>query len=335
MADTFYKADESRYEKTMRYRRCGDSGVLLPEISLGLWHNFGSVDNYDNCKRTAHFAFDNGITYFDLANNYGPQPGSAEETMGRLLRQSFAPYRDELFISTKAGHDMWKGPYGSWNSRKHLMSSLDQSLKRMGLDYVDVFYSHRYDPDTPIDETLQALADIVRSGKALYAGISKYPKYKAQYAYDYLNSHGAPCLVYQGRYNMFCTDVDDEGIIADAAASGAGFVAFSPLAQGLLTDKYLHGIPEGSRIARGGFLKREQLTPETLDKIARLNDVAINRGQTLAEMALAWLLSDANVTSVIVGASSAEQLADNLQALHAPTFADEEVETIERILKGK
>lgn len=334
MDNTLYKADDNRYNNRMKYRRCGDSGILLPEISLGMWHNFGSVDNYDNCRKIAHYAFDNGITYFDLANNYGPVPGSAEETMGKLIKTSFAPYRDELIISTKAGHDMWPGPYGTWGSRKHLISSLDQSLKRMNLDYVDIFYSHRYDPETPIEETLQALVDIVKSGKALYAGISKYPKYKAQFAYDYLNQNNVRCLVYQGRYNMLNTDVDDEGIINDAATCGAGFVAFSPLAQGLLTDKYLNGIPANSRVAKGGFLKREQLTPEVLNTVEQLNDLALRRGQTLAEMALAWLLADSNVTSVIVGASSVEQLEDNLKCLDSEPFSDEEINEIEAILKS-
>lgn len=328
-----YKANENRYDSGMKYRRCGNSGVLLPEISLGMWHNFGSVDNFDNCKKIAHFAFDNGITHFDLANNYGPEPGSAEETMGRLIKTSFAPYRDELFISTKAGHDMWKGPYGSWGSRKHLISSLDQSLKRMNLDYVDIFYSHRFDPNTELEETMQALVDIVKNGKALYVGISKYPKYKAQAAYEYLAEHNVKCLTYQGRYNMLDTTVDDMGILQDAAMTGIGFVAFSPLAQGILTDKYLNGIPENSRVARGGFLKREQITPELMCVVEELNKIALRRDMTLAEMSLAWLLADKNVTSVIVGASSVEQLNDNIKCLDYPPFSDEEIMEIDNVLK--
>ena len=322
-----------RYDSGMKYRRCGDSGVMLPELSLGLWHNFGSVDRYDNMKSVAHYAFDHGIVHFDLADNYGPVPGSAEENFGRLMRDSFAPHRDELFISTKAGHDMWCGPYGSWNSRKHLMSGLDQSLRRMGLDYVDVFYSHRYDPETPIEETLQALVDIVRSGKALYVGLSKYPKHQAMFAYDYLARRDVHCLVYQGRYNMLTTAVDDDGIIDDAAAAGVGFAAFSPLAQGLLTDKYLHGIPADSRVARGGFLKKEQLVPEVISVVSELNRIALDRGESLADMALAWLLADRNVTTVIMGASSVEQLGDNLQCLYSAPFSDEEIARIEGVLK--
>lgn len=333
--ETLYKADCDRYRNGMKYRRCGESGLLLPEISLGLWHNFGSADNFENCKKILHFAFDHGITHFDLADNYGPVPGSAEENFGRIMQTSFKPYRDEIVVSTKAGHDMWEGPYGSWGSRKHLLSGLDQSLKRLKLDYVDIFYSHRYDPETPIEETLQTLVDIVRSGKALYVGISKYPKYKARFAYDYLRRNNVPCLVYQGKYNMLTTDIDDENIITDAAENGAGFVAFSPLAQGLLTDKYLNGIPENSRIAKGGFLKREQLTPEILYIVEQLNRIALNRGNTLAEMALSWLLADSNVTSVIVGASSTEQLKENLRCLDTAPFSDEDINEIENILKGK
>lgn len=333
--ETLYKADCDRYRNGMKYRRCGESGLLLPEISLGLWHNFGSTDNFENCKKILHFAFDHGITHFDLADNYGPVPGSAEENFGRIMQTSFKPYRDEIVVSTKAGHDMWEGPYGSWGSRKHLLSGLDQSLKRLKLDYVDIFYSHRYDPETPIEETLQTLVDIVRSGKALYVGISKYPKYKARFAYDYLRRNNVPCLVYQGKYNMLTTDIDDENIITDAAENGAGFVAFSPLAQGLLTDKYLNGIPENSRIAKGGFLKREQLTPEILYIVEQLNRIALNRGNTLAEMALSWLLADSNVTSVIVGASSTEQLKENLRCLDTAPFSDEDINEIENILKGK
>lgn len=315
----------------MNYRRCGKSGILLPEISLGLWHNFGSVDRFENCLEMAHYTFDHGITHFDLANNYGPEPGSAEETFGQIMKKSFAPYRDELFISTKAGHDMWAGPYGSWGSRKHLINSLDQSLKRMNLEYVDIFYSHRYDPDTPLDETLQTLVDVVRQGKALYIGISKYPTEAAAYAYRYLKERNVHCLLYQGKYNMFNREPETD-ILKQAKENGTGFIAFSPLAQGLLTNRYLNGIPDDSRIARGGFLKKEQLTEEVLNKMKALNKMAEQRNQTLAEMSLAWLLKDDLVTSVIIGASSVKQMADNLKALENTTFQPEELETIDKIL---
>ncbi len=332
MSDLNYTPASDRYEKGMRYRRCGRSGVLLPEISLGLWHNFGDVDSYPNARAIAHYAFDHGITHFDLANNYGPTAGSAEETFGRLMQKSFASYRDEMFIATKAGHDMWPGPYGSWGSRKHLMSSLEQSLKRMHLDYVDVFYSHRYDPDTPLMETLQTLVDMVRQGKALYVGLSKYPLEQAAEAYAYLEAQHVPCLVYQGRYNMFVRDPERLGILSQAAEHGAGFVAFSPLAQGLLTDRYLHGIPEDSRMARNAFLKKDVLTDKVLERIVSLGGLAQERGQTLAQMALAWLLKDEAVTSVIVGASSVNQLQNNLEALRQTDFTTEELERINCIL---
>lgn len=318
----------------MRYRRSGRSGILLPEISLGLWHNFGDVDLLSNSLKKAHYAFDHGITHFDLANNYGPSYGSAEETFGLIMEKSFRPYRDELFISTKAGHDMWPGPYGEWGSRKYLFASLEQSLKRMKLDYVDIFYSHRYDPDTPLEETLQALVDIVRQGKALYVGISKYPKDAAEFAYKYLADSKVPCLLYQGRYNILNREPEEEGILAGAKAAGSGFIAFSPLAQGLLTDRYLNGIPADSRVARGGYLKKEQLTEETLSKVRRLDEVARRRGQTLAEMALAWLLKDDLVTSVIVGASSVEQIERNLKAVKNTTFSAEELAEIDSISKS-
>lgn len=318
----------------MRYRRSGRSGILLPEISLGLWHNFGDVDLLSNSLKKAHYAFDHGITHFDLANNYGPSYGSAEETFGLIMEKSFRPYRDELFISTKAGHDMWPGPYGEWGSRKYLFASLEQSLKRMKLDYVDIFYSHRYDPDTPLEETLQALVDIVRQGKALYVGISKYPKDAAEFAYKYLADSKVPCLLYQGRYNILNREPEEEGILAGAKAAGSGFIAFSPLAQGLLTDRYLNGIPADSRVARGGYLKKEQLTEETLSKVRRLDEVARRRGQTLAEMALAWLLKDDLVTSVIVGASSVEQIERNLKAVKNTTFTAEELAEIDSISKS-
>lgn len=327
-----YRPDDNRYNNGMKYRRCGRSGILLPEISLGLWHNFGDVDTFANSQAMAHYAFDRGITHFDLANNYGPSAGSAEETFGTIMKKSFMPYRDELFISTKAGHEMWPGPYGDWGSRKSLMSSLNQSLKRMNLDYVDIFYSHRYDPNTPLEETLQTLVDIVRQGKALYVGISKYPAEKAAFAYQYLAERDVPCLLYQGRYSLFSREPEKTGILKQAQENGSGFIAFSPLAQGLLTNRYLNGIPEDSRMARGGFLKKEALTEETLNRIKALNALALQRGQTLAEMSLAWLLKDESVTSVIIGASSVGQLADNLKALDNTSFTQEELSLIENIL---
>lgn len=333
MINPIYSPDNNRYDGGMKYRRCGRSGILLPEVSLGLWHNFGDVNTFANSQAMAHYAFDRGITHFDLANNYGPSYGSAEETFGAIMKKSFMPYRDELFISTKAGHDMWPGPYGDWGSRKYLMNSLDQSLRRMNLDYVDIFYSHRYDPQTPLEETMQTLVDIVRQGKALYVGISKYPKEAAAFAYQYLKERDVHCLLYQGRYNLFNREPEEEGILQQAKENGTGFIAFSPLAQGLLTNRYLNGIPEGSRIAQGGFLKKESLTDDVLRKIKSLNDLAARRGQTLAEMALAWLLKDEMVTSVIVGASSVKQLADNLKAMENTTFAAEELERISRILE--
>lgn len=332
MIEPVYSAAENRYECGMQYRRAGRSGVMLPAISLGLWHNFGDVDTLSLSRKKLHYAFDHGITHFDLANNYGPSYGSAEETFGQIMKSSFAPYRDELFISTKAGHDMWPGPYGNWGSRKHLMASLDQSLKRMNLDYVDVFYSHRYDPDTPLEETLQALVDIVRKGKALYVGLSKYPLDAYLFACHYLRERDVPCLLYQGRYSMLVREPESQGILNAVKENGSGFVAFSPLAQGLLTNRYLNGIPDDSRIARGGFLKKEALTPEVLSKIQALNERAAMRGQSLAEMALAWLLKNETVTSVTVGASSVEQLGDSLKTLNHLSFEEEELHAIEKIL---
>lgn len=331
MINPIYSPAPNRYDNGMKYRRCGRSGILLPEVSLGLWHNFGDVNTLANALSMAHYAFDQGITHFDLANNYGPSYGSAEETFGMIMKKSLMPYRDELFISTKAGHDMWPGPYGNWGSRKYLMNSLDQSLKRMNLDYVDIFYSHRYDPDTPLEETLQTLVDIVRQGKALYVGISKYPKEAAEFAYRYLEARDVHCLLYQGRYNLFNREPEEQGLLQQAKENGTGFIAFSPLAQGLLTNRYLNGIPEDSRIARGGFLKREALTDEVLSKIKALDSLAAQRGQTLAEMALAWVLKDDMVTSVIVGASSVAQLKDNLQGIKNTTFSAEEIEAINNI----
>ena len=332
MIEPVYSAAENRYECGMQYRRAGRSGVMLPAISLGLWHNFGDIDTLSLSRKKLHYAFDHGITHFDLANNYGPSYGSAEETFGQIMKSSFAPYRDELFISTKAGHDMWPGPYGNWGSRKHLMASLDQSLKRMNLDYVDVFYSHRYDPDTPLEETLQALVDIVRKGKALYVGLSKYPLDAYLFACRYLRERDVPCLLYQGRYSMLVREPESQGILNAVKENGSGFVAFSPLAQGLLTNRYLNGIPDDSRIARGGFLKKEALTPEVLGRIQALNERAAMRGQSLAEMALAWLLKNETVISVIVGASSVEQLGDSLKTLNHLSFEEEELHAIEKIL---
>lgn len=329
MINPVYAAAPDRYENKMNYRRCGNSGLVLPEVSLGLWHNFGDVDVLANSRSKILYAFDNGITHFDLANNYGPSFGSAEETFGTVMKKDLAPYRPEIIISTKAGHSMWPGPYGDGGSRKNLMTSIDQSLKRMNIDYVDIFYSHRYDPNTPLEETLQALVNIVRSGKALYAGISKYPREKAEFAYNYLAERDVPCLIYQGKYNIFNREPETEGILADAKAKGVGFISFSPLAQGLLTNRYLNGIPADSRVARGGYLKREALTDDVLTKIHRLDEIAKRRGQTLAEMALAWLLKNDLVTSVLVGASSVEQLADNIKALKNTTFTAEELAEID------
>ena len=332
MITPIYSPAPGRYENGMKYRRCGKSGILLPEISLGLWHNFGDVNTFANSLSMAHYAFDKGITHFDLANNYGPSCGSAEETFGMIMKKSFMPYRDELFISTKAGHEMWAGPYGGNSSRKNLMASIDQSLRRTGLEYFDIFYTHRYDGVTPVEETIQALIDIVKRGKALYIGISKYPPEQARIAYEMLAKAGVPCLISQYRYSMFDRAVEAE-ILPFAAASGSGFIAFSPLAQGLLTDKYLNGIPEHSRAARSsGFLQRSQVTPEKIEAARQLNEIAHRRGQTLAEMALAWVLRDERMTSVIVGASSVNQLADNLKALEHLEFTSEELAEIEQIL---
>ncbi len=332
MINPIYSPTPERYNNGMKYRRCGKSGILLPEISLGLWHNFGDVNPLANSLAIAHYAFDHGLIHFDLANNYGPSFGSAEETFGMIMKKSFMPYRDELFISTKAGHEMWLGPYGDWGSRKTLMSSLDQSLKRMNLEYVDVFYSHRYDPNTPLEETLQTLVDIVRQGKALYVGLSKYPYDKAAQAYQYLEERDVHCLLYQGKYNLFNREPEEENILQQARDNGTGFVAFSPLAQGLLTNRYLNGIPEGSRMIRNTSLKKEVLTEDTLKKITALNELAAQRGQTLAEMSLAWLLKDELVTSVIIGASSVGQLEDNLKAIENTAFTPAELERIKEII---
>jgi len=308
-----YFADPLRYDGGMKYERCGRSGVLLPKVSLGFWHNFGGVDPYERSREITHYAFDHGITHFDLANNYGPPYGSAEETMGRLMDDDFRPYRDELFIATKAGYDMWPGPYGNWGSRKYLMASLDQSLKRMKTDYVDLFYSHRYDPETPLEETLQALVDVVRQGKALYVGISRWPLEATKTAYEYLRQRDVPLLIYQGRLNMLDREPQESGILDFCHEHGIGFISFSPLAQGLLTDRYLNGIPADSRMSKGKFLKEEMLTDELLERLRGYNKEATSRGMTLAEMALAWILEQQGVTSVLVGASSTEQLRKNLR----------------------
>lgn len=329
-----YTANENRYDNGMKYERCGRSGVLLPKVSLGFWHNFGSVDPYERSREITHYAFDHGITHFDLANNYGPEPGAAERFMGKMIQADFKPHRDELFISTKAAYDMWDGPYGSWASRKHLMASLDQSLRRMNLDYVDLFYCHRYDPETPLEETLQALVDIVRAGKALYIGLSRWPLEAARHGYDYLKQQHVPCLIYQGRLNLFDRAPITERTLPDAMAHGAGFIAFSPLAQGLLTDRYLNGIPEDSRMARDGrFLHADALTEQRLQQIRRLNDIATERGESLASMALNWILHQKGVTSVLIGASSPEQLRKNLACLSSPPFTGKQLAAISKTLE--
>ena len=315
MMATRYLADETRYENGMQYQRCGRSGVLLPKVSLGMWHNFGSVDPYERCREIVRFAFDHGVTHLDLANNYGPVYGSAEETLGRLMDDDLRPYRDELFISTKAGYDMWPGPYGNWGSRKYLMASLDQSLKRMHLDYVDLFYSHRYDPDTPLEETLQALVDIVRSGKALYVGISRWPLEATRFAIDYLRRRDTPLLIYQGKLNMLNREPIDEGILKLCHDEGVGFIAFSPLAQGLLTGRYLNGIPEDSRMSKAQFLRPDMLTDALLEQLRQWNSEAEAKEQSLAERALRWILEQQGVTSVLVGASSTKQLEQNLRCV--------------------
>ena len=312
-----YNADAKRYDSTMQYVRCGRSGVMLPKVSLGFWHNFGGVDPFERSREITRFAFDHGVTHFDLANNYGPPYGSAEETLGRLMDEDFHPYRDELFISTKAGYDMWPGPYGDWGSRKYLMASLDQSLKRMHLDYVDLFYSHRYDPETPLEETLQALVDIVRAGKALYVGISRWPLDATRFAFQYLRERDVPCLIYQGRLNMLDRTHLEDGVLELCREEGVGFISFSPLAQGLLTDRYLTGIPQDSRMSKEKFLKREMLTDDLLLKLNQWNNIAADRVETLAEMALAWILQQQGVTSVLVGASSVSQLEKNLRCISA------------------
>ncbi|MFB9864555.1 L-glyceraldehyde 3-phosphate reductase [Rufibacter immobilis] len=327
-----YTPSSQRYG-AMEYRRCGKSGLQLPALSLGLWHNFGHVDVLENSRQMLRDAFDAGVTHFDLANNYGPPPGSAEENFGKILHQDFRGYRDELIISTKAGYKMWEGPYGEWGSRKYLVSSLDQSLKRMKLDYVDIFYSHRPDPNTPLEETMGALDAIVRQGKALYVGISNYETPEATRAIQLLRELGTPCLIHQPKYSMFVRWVE-ESLLDLLEQEGVGCIPFSPLAQGLLTSKYLKGIPEGSRAAKPhGFLKEADITEERLGQIRQLHDLAQGRGQTLAQMALAWLLKDPRVTSVLIGASSPAQLADSLKCMQNTQFSQDELNQIETILQ--
>lgn len=328
-----YQPDANRYQKNMQYRRCGKSGIQLSAISLGLWHNFGDVDSEDVYRKTLHTAFDNGITHFDLANNYGPPPGSAETNFGKILKQDFHSHRDELIISSKAGYYMWPGPYGEWGSKKNLVASLDQSLKRMQLDYVDIFYHHRPDPDTPLEETMAALDLIVRQGKALYIGISNYKNDDAVRAFTILKQLGTPCLIHQPRYSMFDRWVEKDGLLDVLEKNGTGCIAFSPLAQGLLTNRYINGIPEGSRATKEIFLKREQITEAVLNKIKALNNIAAKRNQSLAQMALAWLLKDNRVTSVLIGASSSGQLLDSIQCLKNISFSKEELIVIDEILK--
>lgn len=326
-----YTASESRYEK-MIYNRCGKSGLKLPAVSLGLWHNFGDTGVYENMRQICFTAFDNGITHFDLANNYGPEPGSAERNFGRILREDLKPYRDELIISTKAGFDMWEGPYGNWGSRKYLIASLDQSLKRMGLDYVDIFYHHRMDPETPLEETMGALARIVASGKALYAGLSNYDGPTLEKAAAILDELHCPFIINQNRYSIFDRTIENNGLKEKAAEIGKGIIAFSPLAQGLLTNRYLNGVPEDSRIKTDGrFLQADALTEERLQQIRNLNGIAAGRGQTLAEMALSWVLKDGIVTSVLVGASRPSQIIDNVKAVRNTKFSEEELKKIDEI----
>ncbi|MDN5217209.1 L-glyceraldehyde 3-phosphate reductase [Fulvivirgaceae bacterium BMA12] len=328
-----YKADVKRYD-SMQYRRCGRSGILLPAISLGLWHNFGSIDNFENGRGIVRKAFDLGITHFDLANNYGPVYGSAEENFGRILKKDFKSYRDEMIISSKAGWDMWPGPYGNFGSKKYLVASLDQSLKRMGLEYVDIFYHHRPDPETPVEETMGALDLIARQGKALYVGISMYDKDQTAEAVKVLKELGTPCFIHQPNYSMFDRWIEG-GLLEELERSGTGCIVFSPLQQGLLTNKYLHGIPEDSRAAKeSGYLQKDSITPEKIDKVKALNELATSRGQSLAQMAIAWLLKDQRVTSVLMGVSSEKQLLDNVNSLDNLEFSTQEIEKIEQILSA-
>ena len=326
-----YTASNTRYA-TMTYHRSGNSGLKLPALSRGLWHNFGSNGNYENMKAMCFTAFDHGITHFDLANNYGPEPGSAERNFGRILREELHAYRDELVISTKAGYTMWDGPYGDWGSRKYLLASLDQSLKRMGVDYVDIFYHHRMDPNTPLEESMMALDTAVKSGKALYAGISRYDLEHTRQAMEILKELKCPFIIHQTRYSIFDRHIETDGVKSFTAQNGCGIIAFSPLAQGLLTDKYLKGIPEDSRIKTDGrFLHADQLTPEKLAQITALNELAKNRGQTLAQRALSWVLRDGEVTSVLIGASKPEQILENLEIVGHTSFTEEELRAIDAI----
>lgn len=328
-----YIANESRYEK-MKYNRCGKSGLMLPAVSLGLWHNFGDTGVYEKMEEMCFTAFDHGITHFDLANNYGPKPGSAESNFGKILKEHLMPYRDELIISTKAGYDMWPGPYGDWGSRKYLIASLDQSLQRLGLDYVDIFYHHRMDPNTPLEETMGALAQIVRSGKALYVGLSNYDGPTLEKASAILDELHVPFVINQNRYNIFDRTVEQNGLKAAAEKLGKGMICFSPLEQGMLSDRYLNGIPEDSRIRTDGrFLQESRINEEALEKIRALNEIAKGRGQTLAEMALAWLLKEGVVTSVLAGASKPSQILDNIKAIENTDFTQDEIEAIDRISK--
>lgn len=329
-----YRAADDRYEK-MQYKRCGKSGLMLPLVSLGLWHNFGDNGNFDNMKDMCHTAFDHGITQFDLANNYGPEPGAAERNFGKILKEDFLPYRDEMIITTKAGYTMWDGPYGDWGSRKYLLASLDQSLKRMGLEYVDIFYHHRMDPNTPLEETMEALAQIVRSGKALYVGLSNYDGPTLERAEKILSELHVPFVINQNRYNIFDRKIEENGLKETAARLEKGIVCFSPLAQGVLTDRYLDGVPADSRVRTDGrFLKEAALDQEKMEKVRKLNAVAARRGQTLAEMALAWILKDGIVTSVLIGASRPAQILDNIKAIDHLTFSEEELQEIDKICLG-
>lgn len=327
-----YKASENRYE-SMKYQRCGRSGLLLPRVALGLWHNFGSVDCFENQKAMLFKAFDLGITHFDLANNYGPVYGSAEDNFGRIMKSDLRPYRDELIVSTKAGYDMWQGPYGNFGSRKYLMSSLDQSLKRMNLDYVDIFYHHRPDPDTPLEETMGALSDIVRQGKALYVGISNYKAAETRRAADILRKNGTPLLIHQPSYSMLNRWVEEDGLLDTLEDVGAGCICFSPLAQGVLTNRYINGIPQGSRATKNKFLKESSITDELLGKVEKLNEIASSRGQSLAQMALSWVLRENKVTTVLIGASSPEQIVDNAGIVGNLEFSKNDLAAIEEIIK--
>lgn len=327
-----YEASETRYNE-MKYNRCGDSGLLLPAVSLGLWHNFGSNGNFETMQAMCHTAFDNGITHFDLANNYGPVPGAAEENFGRILEKGLGVYRDELVISTKAGYDMWPGPYGNWGSKKYLVASLDQSLIRMGLDYVDIYYHHRPDPNTPLEETARALDGIVRSGKALYVGISNYNKEQTIAIAELFREMGTPFIINQRKYSMLVRDIEEDGLKDYAAAHGIGIITFCPLAQGLLTDRYLHGIPEDSRIRTDGrFLKENAVNEETIARVRKLGELASERGQTLAQMALAWILRDGDITSVLIGASRPSQILDNIGMIRNTSFSEDERRRIDEIL---